>query len=71
MLASTNTHPPVSSPPGDDDPFLTTDEAAAICRLHPQTLREAYRAGRLRGVKVNGARVLRFRRSWLHQWLQG
>jgi excisionase family DNA binding protein len=55
----------------DSDPYLNTKEAAAIPRVHPQTIREAYRAGRLKGIKVNGARDLRFRRSWVIAWLEG
>ena len=54
----------------DEDPFLDVFEAAAIPKLHPQTIREAFREGRLRGVKVNGSRVLRFRRSWVIDWLE-
>lgn len=54
-----------------DDPFLDTEQAAAIPNVHPQTIREAFRSGRLKGIKVNGARVLRFRRSWVLAWLEG
>jgi hypothetical protein len=55
----------------DNDPFLDTDQAAAIPVVHPQTIRKAYREGRLKGIKVNGARCLRFRRSWVIAWLEG
>ena len=56
--------------PSDNDPFLDTDEAAEIPHVHPQTIRKAFRDGRLRGIKVNGSRVLRFRRSWVIDWLE-
>lgn len=55
----------------DADPYIDTDEAAAIPHVHPQTIRKAYREGRLKGIKVNGARNLRFRRSWVIAWLEG
>jgi excisionase family DNA binding protein len=55
----------------DDDPFLDTEAAAAIPAVHPQTIRKAFREGRLKGIKVNGSRVLRFRRSWVVAWLEG
>jgi len=54
-----------------DDPFLDTEEAASIPHVHPQTVRQAYRAGRLRGVKINNGRLLRFRKSWVLAWLEG
>jgi excisionase family DNA binding protein len=53
----------------DTDPFLDTVQAAAIPNVHPQTIRAAYRSKQLRGVKVGG-RVLRFRRSWVLEWLE-
>ncbi len=62
--------PADSRPPAPDDPFLSTLAAAAIPQLHPQTLRRAFREGRLRGIKINGSRVLRFRRSWVIDWLE-
>ncbi len=62
--------PPSSVSIGAEDPFLDVFEAAAIPKLHPQTIREAFRRGRLRGLKVNGGRVLRFRRSWVIDWLE-
>jgi excisionase family DNA binding protein len=69
LSATTEEHP--SRTFTDNDPYIDTDEAAAIPRVHPQTIRKAYREGRLRGIKVNGARTLRFRRSWVIAWLEG
>lgn len=54
-----------------DDPFLDVFEAAAIAKLHPQTIRKACQKGRLRYLKINGGRVMRFRRSWVLAWLEG
>lgn len=54
-----------------NDPWLTLDEAASRVKLHPQTIRRAARAGRIRSVRVNNGTVYRFRASWCDQYLLG
>ncbi len=58
------------SVPDDPDPFVNVFGAARIASVHPQTIRRAFRDKRLRGTKVNGAKNLRFRRSWVVAWLE-
>jgi excisionase family DNA binding protein len=52
--SGSNGRPPVS------DPFLTLQEAAAVLRLHPRTVREYLRRGELEGRLIGGR--WRFRR---------
>jgi excisionase family DNA binding protein len=67
-MIETIARPPQNASPADD-PWLTIDEAAAHARLHPQSLRKAIRDGRLRCTRVNSARYIRLRRSWVDAWL--
>ncbi|WP_396270790.1 helix-turn-helix domain-containing protein [Granulicella paludicola] len=43
------------------EPYLDTDEAAAILRVHPKTLQRMARKGEVRGVRVG--KLWRFRSS--------
>jgi excisionase family DNA binding protein len=54
-----------------DDPWLSLQQAAKYVGVHHQTLRRAIAGGRLRAVRVNHARVIRLRRSWIDGWLEG
>jgi len=55
-------------PAGPED-VLTTEEAAALLRLHPQTVRRLVRQGTLPGRKLG--RDLRFSRRQLMAWVEG
>ena len=48
---------------GKTTPFLTADEVAAIFRVHPRTVRNWAKAGKLHGIQVG--RCWRFARSRL------
>jgi excisionase family DNA binding protein len=50
--------------------WLTVAQAADYASLSSITVMRAARRQRLRGIKVNGARVWRFRREWVDQWLE-
>jgi excisionase family DNA binding protein len=50
--------------------WLSAFDAASYAGLSVITITRAARRGRLRAVKVNAARVWRFRREWIDQWLQ-
>ena len=49
--------------------WISTNEAAKYVGLSVETVRRATRAGRLRGVKVNGGRMWRTRHEWVDAWL--
>lgn len=42
---------------GDEMKLLTTDEAAQMLRVHPETIRRWARAGRIQHVWFNGKRA--------------
>lgn len=46
-----------------DDQVLTIDAAAALLSVHPQTLRQYIRQGRLRSYRMAGERAVRLRRT--------
>jgi excisionase family DNA binding protein len=50
------------------EPLLDTDEAAAIMRIHPQTLQKLARRGVIRAIQIG--KVWRFRASTLEEWIQ-
>lgn len=52
------------------DPFLTLDEGAAFTKFHETTLRREIKRGRLRAARVGGRGCIRFRQSWLADWLE-
>jgi excisionase family DNA binding protein len=54
----------------NNSPWLTADEAAARARVGVKTIYAATRAGKLRHAKIGGRRELRFRDSWIDQWLE-
>jgi excisionase family DNA binding protein len=43
------------------EPYLDTDEAAALLRVHPKTLQRMARKGEVRGIRVG--KLWRFRGS--------
>ena len=49
---------------------LTVDEAAALLRVDPKTVRELFHAGELPGRKL-GQKIFRFHRDQLIDWVQG
>ena len=54
-----------------DVPFeqlLDTDEAAALLKIHPKTLQQMARSGRILGVRIG--KLWRFRASVLNDWLE-
>lgn len=66
------THPTAqtSIPAANDRPWLTIAEAAERARVHPATLRREIAAGRLRHARVGGRKSLRFRASFIDEWLE-
>jgi len=51
--------------------WITAREAAAYTATSLPTIYRAARSGRLRGIKVNKARLWRFRADLLDKWLEG
>ncbi len=51
-------------------PWLTVDEACTYARVSRGTLLRAARLGRLKGYKVNGARLWRFKSCDIDLWLE-
>ena len=49
------------------EPLLDSDQAASLLRIHPKTLQQLAREGRIHGVRVG--RLWRFRTSDLDEWL--
>ena len=45
----------------DDGEILTVDEAAELVKIHPNTIRNAIRDGRLQAIRL-GARIVRIRK---------
>lgn len=56
-----------------DDPWMTTDEAAAYAKCSTATIKTQAKLERLRGTKLGGTKrsEWRFRRSWIDAWLEG
>lgn len=52
-----------------DDPVLTVNEAAEFLRVHPETVRQARREERLKGVQIN-EKSWGFRQSELDRYLK-
>lgn len=50
--------------------WLVTTEAAARARVGVKTVFREVRAGRLKAARVGGRRELRFRPSWIDEWLE-
>lgn len=50
------------------EPVLTSEEAAALLRIHPKTLQRMAREGRVPGFRIGD--LWRFRASELDVWLQ-
>src|SRR5260370_27809560 len=50
------------------EPLLDTDEAAALLKIHPKTLQQMARSGRILGVRIG--KLWRFRASVLNDWLE-
>ena len=48
--------------------LLDTDEAAALLKIHPKTLQQMARSGRIIGVRIG--KLWRFRASVLNDWLE-
>ena len=77
MLASQNSQIAIvpgngrrNPPAGSDDafePLLDSKEAAALLKMHPQTLKRNARQGKIPGIQVG--RTWRFRASALNKWL--
>jgi excisionase family DNA binding protein len=49
--------------------WLTPREASDYARVNPVTLKRAVKAGRLQAFRINGGRLLRYRREDIDQWL--
>ena len=49
------------------EPLIDANEAAAILRLHPKTVKEMAAEGRIPGMKIGS--VWRFRASALDSWI--
>lgn len=50
--------------------WLTLSEAATYANVSPTTLRREAKSGRLRGCKVGGRRLWRFRFEDIDTWLE-
>jgi excisionase family DNA binding protein len=49
------------------EPLITADQAAALLKLHPKTVKRLAQVGELPGMKIG--RVWRFRESSLDAWM--
>lgn len=49
--------------------WLTPREASDYARVNPITLKRAVQAGKLQAFRINGGRLLRYRREDLDAWL--
>lgn len=58
------------STPGTGTRWLTIKEGAAWARCGRRQLYEAVHRGELRAVRVTGRNELRFRESWIDEWLE-
>ena len=61
---------PTSSRSVTQSPWLTLAQGARHANLSEATLRREARAGRLRGFKVGGRRVWRFRAEDIDAWFE-
>lgn len=52
-----------------DDAWLTTAEAAAYTRRHPETVLKAAAAQVLESTQAGRGRGRRYKRAWLDAWL--
>jgi excisionase family DNA binding protein len=50
------------------EPLLDSDQAAAILKIHPETLQRMARRGDIRALQIG--KVWRFRASVLDEWIQ-
>lgn len=65
--------PRTAQPRGaENDPWMTTEEAAVYARCSEATIKTQAKLARLRGTKLGGTKrsEWRFRRSWIDQWLE-
>jgi len=69
--------PDIVTPPSTTDNvsadgpvWLTAEEAAQRGRVGEKTIYREVRAGRLRAARVGGRRELRFRATWIDEWLE-
>jgi excisionase family DNA binding protein len=60
---------PIATVLPEFEPFLDSDEAAALLKIHPKTLQRLARNGEICGKKVG--KLWRFRVSALNEWLDG
>jgi excisionase family DNA binding protein len=51
--------------------YMTTAEAAAYTRRHPDTIREAARLGELRSAQRAPRGPRQYKPEWLDDWLAG
>ena len=49
--------------------WFTPREASDYAKVTPITLKRAVKAGTLQAFRVNGGRLLRYRRNVIDQWL--
>ncbi len=63
-----NPRKPVRSVDFLPEPFLDSEEAAAIMKIHPKTLQKLARKGVVRGIHVG--KLWRFRASEIERWAQ-
>ena len=59
---------PVRSAEFWPEPFLDSEEAAAIMKIHPKTLQKLARKGVVRGIQIG--KLWRFRASEIERWAQ-
>lgn len=50
--------------------YLTPEEVAEVARKHPETVRDALRAGELKGFQRKKRGPWLVREDWLDEWLQ-
>lgn len=58
---------PVASVRQLPEPWLDSDEAASIMKIHPKTLQKLARRGIVRGVHIG--KLWRFRASEIEEWI--
>ena len=49
--------------------LLTVDEVARRARVHPETVKRAVRAGRLRAARLGARGAYRIREEWFDEWV--
>ena len=50
------------------EPLLSSDEAAALLKIHPKTLQRMARRGEITGIQIG--KLWRFRASVLNEWIK-